>query len=350
MGPVLEVLATLKRAGAERTAVTLATRLGCAVVSLYDAFPRGFEPELEAAGVAVRHLGKRPGFDPRIYPRLRRVLREVRPAVIHTHSYVLRYAWPVSNAPVVHTVHNLADREVDRFGRLLHRLALRRGVRFVAISAEVARSFREMYGADPAAVIPNGVDLPPARVARAEWRRANGFAEQDVLIVSAARLDPQKNPLLLLDALPADPRCRLLLAGDGSLSDDVRRAAGDRVHLLGVRDDIPDLLRACDVFALSSDYEGLPVAAIEAMAAGLPVVATAVGGVPELVEHGRTGLLVAPRDGPALHAALAALVGDPNQRRAMGAAGAERARLFGAARMVEAYAALFQKVAGGGGR
>src|SRR5207247_294749 len=111
---VLEVLATLKRAGAERTAVTLAGgldrgRFETDVVSLYDAFPGGFEPELAAAGIPVHHLGKRRGFDARVYPRLRRVMRSFRPAIVHTHSYVLRYAWPVSTAPVVHTVHNLAD-------------------------------------------------------------------------------------------------------------------------------------------------------------------------------------------------------------------------------------------------
>ena len=349
---VLEVLATLKRAGAERTAVTLAAgldraRFECEVVSLYDPFPGGFEPELAAAGTAARHLGKHAGFDPRIYPRLARVMREFRPAAVHTHSYVLRYALPVSRAPIVHTVHNLAGREVDRLGRLLHRLALRRGVRFVAIGREVARSFRETYGAEPAAIIPNGIDLAPPRAGRAEWRRAHGFTEEDVLIVSVARLDPQKNPLLLIDALPPDPRCHLLLAGDGTLSGEVRRRAGERVHLLGVCTDVADLLRAADLFALASDYEGLPVAVIEAMAAGLPVVATAVGGVPELVEHEITGLLAPPRDGPALARALATLSADASRRAVMGARGAERARRFGAATMIEAYAALFEKIAGG---
>ncbi|MBS1857963.1 MAG: glycosyltransferase [Acidobacteria bacterium] len=349
---VLEVLATLKRAGAERTAVTLAAgldraRFECEVVSLYDASPGGFEDELAAAAVRTSHLGKRPGFDPRMYPALRRAMRAFRPAVVHTHSYVMRYAWPVSAAPVVHTVHNLAGREVDRAGRLLHRIALRRGARFVAIGAEVARSFRELYRAEPAAIIPNGVDLAPPRVTREEWRRTNGFAAGDILIASVARLDPQKNPLDLVQAVPNDPRCRLLLAGAGALEEEVRRHAGGRVHLLGVRDDIADLLRACDVFALASGYEGLPVAVIEAMGAGLPVVATAVGGVPELVEHGRTGLLVPPCDPGALAEALASLAADPGRRAAMGARARERAREFSAARMIASYAALFEKIAEG---
>ncbi len=133
----------------------------------------------------------------------------------------------------------------------------------------------------------------------------------------------------------------------GPLASEVRRRGGERVHLLGVRSDIPDLLHASDLFALASDYEGLPVAVIEAMAAGLPVVATAVGGVPELVEHGITGLLTPPRDGPALARALATLAADPSLRTAMGERGAERARGFGAARMIESYAVLFEEIAGG---
>jgi glycosyltransferase involved in cell wall biosynthesis len=345
---VLEVLATLKRAGAERTAVTLAAgldrgRFECEMVSLYDAFPGGFEPELAEAGIAVHHLGKHTGFDPRMYPRLGRVMAAYRPHIVHTHSYVMRYVWPVSTARVVHTVHNLAAKEVDRLGRFLHRRAMRRGASFVAIGAVVAESFREMYGAPPAAVIPNGVDLPAARLDRATWRRENGFAGDDVLIVSVARLDPQKNPLLLADSLPEDPRCHLLLAGDGSLA--AQLGGKPRVHLLGVRADIPELLQACDVFALASDFEGLPVAVIEAMAAGLPVVATSVGGVPELVEQGRTGVLVAAGDGAGLAGALATMVADAGLRAEMGARAVERARLFGAGRMIDSYASFFEGIA-----
>jgi glycosyltransferase involved in cell wall biosynthesis len=358
---VLEVLATLKRAGAERMAVSLACgldrkRFEPAVVSLYGRFPQDFETELAECEIPVRRLGKRRGFDPRIYGRLAAVLREFRPAILHTHSYVLRYVFPTvmtsaRRAWVVHTVHNTASREVDLPGRALHRVAFRCGVFPVAVAREVARSFRQVYGFDPPAVIPNGVDV--ARLwrpdARERWRKENGFAADDVLLVSLARLDPQKNPLMLIDAFARaaanTSRCRLLMAGSGSLLERARQAAPAGVHLLGVRRDVPEMLSAADAFVLASDWEGNPMSVMEAMAAGLPVVATAVGGVPEVV--GEAGVLVAPGDVDALAAALKGICGDRALRERLG----EKARLlaaeFGADRMIDSYSRLFQRLAGG---
>jgi glycosyltransferase involved in cell wall biosynthesis len=360
---VLEVLATLKRAGAERMAVSLAcgldpSRFQPAVVSLYDAFPGGFESELRACAVPVRHLGKRRGFDPRIYGKLQGVLSDFRPAIVHTHSYVLRYAFPAvlaaaRRAWVVHTVHNVASREVDAFGRALHRVAFRFGVFPVAVAHEVARSFREMYGFSAPELIPNGVDLPAMQQSQAgdQWRREHGFAASDVLLVSVARLDPQKNPLLLIDAFTratADMTdCHLLLAGTGSLLDRARRIANRRVHFLGVRQDIPRVLSASDAFVLASDWEGNPMSVMEAMAAGLPVVATAVGGVPEVVADG--GALVPPGDVEALTSALAMAVRDPAWRAGAGEAARRRAASFSVDTMIASYARLFERLTAGAG-
>lgn len=353
---VLEVLATLKRAGAERVAVSLARRLDperfeTAVVSLFDAFPGGLEQALDAARIQTWHLGKRPGLDPRMWRRLARVFRDFRPAIVHTHSYVLRYAWPAARCRVVHTVHNLASREVDAIGRLIHRLAFRRGVVAVAVAEEVARSFRKLYGREPAATIPNGIDtaafVRPG--ARRSWRSAHGFSDDDLLVVSVARLDEQKNPLGLIEAFRRafrdDPRRHLLLAGEGRLSAAAQRAAGRRVHLLGVRSDVPELLAASDIFALASRWEGCPISVMEAMAAGLPVVAAAVGGVPEVVIDGQTGLLAPAGDVRALAGALAVLAADPERRRAFAEAGLRRAARFDLHTMVASYARLFERLA-----
>ena len=362
---VLEVLASLRPAGAERVAVSLARDLDRAcfdteVVSLFDAFPEGFEPVLREASVRVHHLGKRPGLDVRTFPRLAAVIRSFRPAIVHTHSYVLRYALPAriltGGGFVVHTVHNLASREAGSLGVWIHRMAIEAGVQSVAVSEAVARSFRDLYGRPPALVIPNGIDLGRFSSHGQSWKRRHGFAETDRLIVSVARLEPQKNPVALISAfavaLAADPQWHLLLVGDGSLRNQAEDSArklgvGARVHFLGVRSDVEAILPECDIFALSSAWEGMPIAVLEAMAAGLPMVATAVGGTPELVEHEATGLLVAPGDSPAFAEALALLAGDASRRIHFGVAARQRAASFRSDSMVRAYAQLFRRLAGG---
>lgn len=361
---VLEALATLRRAGAEQVAVSLAcglppSRFETGVVTLYDAFPGGLDAVVEERGAPLWRLGKRRGLDPRMWPRLGRVLRDFRPDVIHTHSYVLRYVLPAwaweRRGVVVHTVHNVAEKEVDALGRAVHRIAFRAGVRPVAVSGEVARSFRAVYGFEPAAVIPNGVATARAVEpgAREAWRMAHGFAPDDLVVASVGRFDPQKNPLGLITAFAraaaGRPAMRLAMAGEGSLLETSRalaRKLGARVSFPGLLERVPEMLSACDVFALASHWEGSPMAVIEAMAARLPVVATAVGGVPELVVDGVTGRLTPPGDAAALAAALADLVDDPEKRRRFGAAAGLRAARFGVGAMVESYAAFFEESAG----
>lgn len=358
---VLEVLPTLKRAGAENVAVSLACGLppdmfGTAVVSLYDRSLDGLEPVLEERGIRSWHLGKRRGLDVRMWPRLARVLREFHPDVVHTHSYVLRYVLPVAGrASVVHTAHNLAGRDPDRVTGAFNRLAFRCGVIPVAVSSAVARSYEKMYGFAAAATIPNGIDINRFRrpEAREPWRREHGFSGDDFLVASVARLEPQKNPEALIGAfarsLSGFPGSHLLMAGDGSLGDSARRAAqsrgvAGRVHFLGACADVAALLAASDLFALASRWEGSPLTILEAMAARLPVVATAVGGVPELVEDGVTGVLVPSGDEEALGGALASLAHQPERRRAMAEAAGARVARFSVEAMVQAYAELFSVV------
>jgi glycosyltransferase involved in cell wall biosynthesis len=359
---VLQVIPSLGVGGAERVVALLARHLRAGghhveVAALYG--PRGswIEADLRAAGIPLHFLEKRPGLDLRMIPRLRRVLAEAGPDLVHTHMYVLKYMLPAlataGRRPVIHTVHNLAPHEVEWPSRLLQGIAFRAGVVPVAIGEAVAESMRLVYRLRPRHVIPNGIPVAsyaPPPGAREEVRGELGIPGGAPVFVSVGSFKAQKNTAALIEAM-ASPRLRdagahLLLAGDGALRDLLQRGAAGpavagRVHLLGIRGDVPRILAASDAFVLASRYEGNPLVVMEAMAAGKPVVATAVGCVPELVLEG-TGRLVPAGDGGALEEALVELARDPVLALRRGAAAARvAATRFDASVMAEAYARLY---------
>lgn len=178
--------------------------------------------------------------------------------------------------------------------------------------------------------VPRGVvvDHFAASADRAEARARFGIPEDAVVVVSVANVGPNKNQLLLVRALPDSPEVHLLLAGrmldadyrDRVASESAERGVADRVHLVGELDDVRPALAASDVFALASRAEGSPVALIEAMSAGLPVLATTIPGVSELLGGSEAAVLVDPDDVPGAAAALASLCGDAERRARMGAA------------------------------
>lgn len=363
---VLHIIPDLGLAGAERMAVNLICGLkrdGFVVeaVSLYDRKGTELELLLEENGITTWYLGKRPGFDPRMYIRLGRILNRFQPDVVHTHRYVLRYLYPlpayISTDVKIHTVHNIAEKEVDIFGRWLHYIAFRTGVVPVAIAQTVYSSIERFYGCKGMPLITNGIPVErynKPNVPRKTWRLTEGFDDEAVLFVSIGRLEPQKNYSLLLEAFadgPArtDPNTKLIIVGEGYLRQNLEeqtRSLGlsARVHFLGLRTDIPNILAAADIFVLSSDYEGNPLVVMEAMAAGKPVIATAVGGVPELVEPEKTGILVQSGDARALANAMnRCLLMDEIERKAMGEQGAMRAvETFDIRTMVASYQKLYQ--------
>jgi glycosyltransferase involved in cell wall biosynthesis len=363
---VLHVLANLGAGGAERMAVHIVLgldrqRFEPAVVAYSGRYGSDLEQQLDQAGLKTWFLGKGPGFDGRTYYRLHRVFKEFRPDIVHTHVHVMRYAFPslVYFKPrlMVHTVNNIAEREIEPRARWLQRLAYRRGVVPVAVAREVAVSLKRLYGIGNCRVVWNCVptDLYASpQTPREVWRAKQGFSEGDVLFVCVARFAAQKNHALLIGAFakgPAsDPKAHLVLAGEGVLRAQLqvrvnRLGLTSRVHFLGLRRDIPDVLGAADIFALSSDYEGNPLSVIEAMAAGLPIVSTAVGGVPELLQNGKEGLIVQPGHAEQLSEAMLTLLKDPDLRRAMGAAAAVRAKeKFDVSAMVRAYEELYDEI------
>jgi len=362
---VLQVLPDFGSGGAERMAVYLVRTLNpdkyrVAVISLFDRTETDVQEMVDQSGARVWYLHKRLGFDPRMYIRIGKVLQSYRPHIIHTHKYVLRYIIPFlfyrGTPAVVHTVHNIADKEVDALGITVNRICFKMGVVPVAIAGEVADSLERVYAIGRPVIIPNGIAVEAYRrpsCSRDTWRAQESLSPDDIVFTCVATLRPQKNHALLLRAFAQGPgkdqAAHLVLVGDGVLRSRLEAHAAalgirDRVHFLGLRRDVADILSASDVFVLASDWEGNPLSVMEAMAAGKPVVATAVGGVPELVEHEKSGLLVRQGDEEGLAAAMARLM-NPEHRRRMGEYAQVYAELhFGVDRMTRAYEELYGRL------
>jgi glycosyltransferase involved in cell wall biosynthesis len=362
---IVHILSSFGMGGQERVAFDLAVsqlRAGCQVTALsLEPPPDGpLAAEFATAGIAVERVARsRPGLDPMLIARLARWLRRARIELVHTHNRMaLIYGAPagrLARARVVHTKHGNNPKGGTRL--FAGNLAGRCVDAFVAVSDETAAFARKRREIEERKllVIPNGIELGrfhPAPAVRDRIRRELGIPADAWVVGTVGRVAAEKNQALLLRAMAPllGPSMRLIVAGDGPLMPELTRLAASlgvtaHAHLLGVRRDVPDLLNAFDVFALSSDTEGLPLVVLEAMATGLPVLSTRVGGVPNVLDEGVTGYLVAKGDEAALRDRAVRLRDDPAAARACGAHARQAAiTRFSAARMQRDYLDLYARV------
>jgi len=337
------VLHVMQVAGAEVLVTETIRRLGARlepVVLCLDGVGELGE-RLRQEGVPVVVLGRKPGLDLGLARRMARQIEMHRIEVVHAHQYTPFFYAALSRPLVRHPIHVMFTEHGRHYPdvvswrrRLTNRFILGRladeihGVcQFSADS--LART--DGFTARPIEVIRNGIDLSryPA-TSQDEARRRLGLPLDRKYVTCIARFHPVKDHAMLLRAFArvaaGVPDAELLLAGDGALRESLRAQANDlgigsRVRFLGVRDDVPDLLRASDLFALTSISEAASLTLLQAMACCLPVVVTAVGGNPEIVQHGRHGFLVPRGDDAATASAIAQILQDPQQAAAMGEAG-----------------------------
>jgi glycosyltransferase involved in cell wall biosynthesis len=363
---VVYMVHTLAVGGAEEMVLNLVRhlppRFEPMVCCINSAGPIG--EEIRGTGTPVSVLGLTPGLRrPWHLAGLRRYLRYEKPAIVHTFlltaSLYGRLAAALEGVPIViGTEVNIYERK-----RSHHVLAERLLMNVTDRVIVSARSVREFYvqqvHADPSKVdvIYNAVDwsmLQPAESAatRGRMRAALGLAPDAKVAGVIARLTEQKGHRFLLEALagPSLEDVRLLVVGDGPLRGELRAEAerlgiASRVMFLGARRDLGDLLAALDVFVMPSLWEGLPLSLILAMGAGLPVVATGVAGIPEVVTDGQTGWLVPPADSAALTRALAVTFGDQARAIQIGRAARQWVRpRFGVGEYVDAVTALYDRL------
>jgi glycosyltransferase involved in cell wall biosynthesis len=242
------------------------------------------------------------------------------------------------------TVQGVPDEDYPRTARLL-RLA---GLPVVACGPGVAAAL-EAEGCRVRATIPNSVSPAPEPLPRERLEQELGVADGAPLVAAVGRLVPQKNHELVIRALADVPAAVLVVAGEGPLRPDLEREAreagvADRVVLAGLRPDARAIVRTADVAVLPSRWEGLPLAGIEAIAGGTPLVATAVRGVNEVFEDGRDALLVPADDADALAAALRRVLADGELRDRLRRAGLQKAARFTEKAMVERYFDLYRSL------
>lgn len=327
--------------------------------------PTEFHRRLRRPDVAIHVLDKHDGKDPTAYLRLWQMLRRLRPDIVHTRNLpTIDMAVPAWAAAIPVRIHGEHGRDAsEESGANRKYNMIRRAVSplvsgYVAVSRDIREWLISTIGIPAARVdhICNGVDSNRFHPGRARPPLA-GFGPEQVIFGTIGRMQTVKDQGVLARAfvklVHARPegreRLRLVMVGDGPLREECERiliegGVRDLAWLPGSRDDVPDLMRMLDVFVLPSRIEGISNTILEAMATGLPVVATRVGGTPELIEPGHDGLLVPPSDPEALAAAMAVYADNPGLRQTHGSA----ARLavesrFSLAAMVRGYVDLYDR-------
>jgi glycosyltransferase involved in cell wall biosynthesis len=339
---ILHLVETLERGGLERIVVDLARAQqeaghDVAVCCLFRAGT--LAPELRAAGIDVISAGKRKGPDVRAVWRVRRALVAHRADVLHTHNYVANYygalAVPIAAAArLVNTRHGMAFVRRERRRERLFRVSLLR----TAVVTVVCESTRDYVIANRivprrlALVVPSGIRVDAfahgSAVARTAARERLGVPAEAFVVGTVGRLVDDKDHALLIDAFARltvlRPHARLVVVGDGerrgALATQIARlGVRTAVLLTGDRDDVPALLPAFDVFAMTSRNESYSIALLEAAAAGLPAVASDAGGNREIVQDGSTGLVVTDRTPEVFARAFENLADAPEVCARMGA-------------------------------
>lgn len=356
--------------GAERFAVGLATHLSPSRFEVWLCSTRLTDEEalaaLARAGVRHVHLGRRSKLDVHRFAGLVGLLRSHRFDILHTHKFgsnvwgaligaacgvpaivAHEHSWSYEGEPL--------RRWLD--GHLIGRIASA----FVAVSSLDARRMAQIEGVPPAKIVqipaaylPSEIYLPPGSHRRGDLRAELGLAPSTPLVGTVAVLRPEKALEVLLEAhartLTRVPGVHLVIAGDGGrrgalVAHADRLGIAESVHFLGMRADVDSVIGSLDVAALCSDREGTPLMAFECFANRTPLVATAVGGLLDLIEDGVSGVLVPRRDPGALADAIATLLGDPARRARLAEAAAQRLDRYRIQTIADRFAALYERLA-----
>ncbi len=365
---IMYVIWSLDLGGAEQIVIDLVTKLDR---KLFDPFvcclnEKGrFASQVEQAGIKVIALHKNPKMDLPIIPKLISVMRKEKPDLIHTHLFTAnlwgRIAAKLAGIPVISSEHGM-DMWRKRIHLALDRVLARVNQKIIFVSEGVKNFYQSrnpsLHGKER--VIHNGINVSSFQAQKGKDARSLlnylGIEEGATVIGTVGRLVPEKAHEDFIKAIQIlrDEKHDLkgLIVGEGILLHSLQKQvqeAGLQNHIFfaGFRSDLPELYAAMDIFVMTSLREGFPLTILEAMAVGIPVVATAVGGVKECIDDATDGLLVPPSDAPALARAIARLLKDPSLRDSLVRSAKEKVESrFSVERMVKEHESLYTEVAG----
>jgi len=360
---VVHLVETLKIGGLERVVATIAKGLSADKyrIQVWCAVSGGsIADDLQAQGIEVKILGISSYYNPVGFFRLARMLRSIKPDIVHTHTYFTntlgRIAAKLAGVPViiahVHSTYWVYSKRNLFIEKILSRLT----DRIICCSNAVKEFVVSFEGINSAktVIIYNGVQAEVTGPNRTKTGKNPDVDAHDVVIVTVASLFPHKGHRYFIEALNMikkdESAKQYLIVGDGplrgTLEEQVRIAGLEHiVRFLGEKKDVGEILLSADIFVLPScEIEGLSMSVLEAMAYGKPVIATAIGGIPEAIDDGVTGILVPPHDSTALAGALRVLLHDRAKRESMGRAGARRFALdFSAEKFLHKVDSLYNE-------
>ena len=364
---VMQILHSMGLAGAEKVVYDLVTSLdgGCFKFSICCLdFTGELGERLIEEGFEVISLNRKPGVDFTLIRKLIRILKDRQIDIVHAHQYTPYFYGATAailsgRCKIIFTEHGRHQPDRIRLKRAIYNQFLNLFTDRITGVSNFSKDSLVKYEKLPARkikVIYNGIDPDEFEVSldREAKRKELGIEQDEVVVGMIGRFDPIKNHLMLLRAfykvLKHISGAKLLLIGDGLLKENCEKFAselgiGDRVVFLGRRRDVPELLRTFDIYVLSSIAEATSLTLLEAMAAGLPVIAIDAGGNPEIVMNDRTGILISPGNYREFAKATVSLIQDPEKRKRMGEAGIRRVKaLFSIDRMLKEYEDLYLRL------
>ena len=350
---VIQVIPNLLMGGAEIMCENLTLELknmgvDVKIVSLYNQ-KTPITERLKESGVEIIFLDKKPGMDISMFKKLKKVFEKEKPDVVHSHLSSQKYAMIAAKKAKVpsraHTVHSVAQKELTRIDKILaKRFYKKQGIVPVALSEAVKETVADVYGIDNIPVVFNGINLSKC------IKKESYGTDDNFKIVHIGRFSEEKNHKGLIDAFKAfnsvKPESELWLIGDGPKKEEIEEYAKENglshsVKFLGLQSNVYGFLHEADVFTLPSIYEGIPMTLIEAMGTGLPIVATEVGGIPDMITDNESGILTRI-DAKEIADAFLRLSNDEELRKKLGQNALYRSQAFSSVEMAKKYIDIYK--------